>query len=152
MRQGAFREDLYFLLSGVKFVLPPVRDRERPAILARSVAAQLANRTVDISDEAQTAINTYDWPGNVREMRNALRQALLQGDGKRIAALDIALVEPRINRTRKVAKLHFSDEEEVLMDALRSANWNVSRAARSLGIGRATINRKIKAFGISRPT
>ena len=152
VRQGAFREDLYYLLSGVKFVLSPVRDRERPPILALDIAAQLANRTVEISEEAQTAINTYDWPGNVRELRNALRQALLQGDGKCIAALDIALVEPRIGRNRKVAKLYFSDEEEVLMDALRSANWNVSRAARALGIGRATINRKIKAFGISRPT
>ena len=151
VEKGAFREDLYYLLTGAKFVLPPVRERERPDILARSLAAQLADQTVEISQDAQVSINSHYWRGNVRELRNVLQQALLQGDGKRIAALDLALAEPHIIRARKVAKLHLTDEKETLLDAVRSANWNVSKAARTLGIGRATINRKMKAYGICRP-
>lgn len=152
VEQGAFREDLYYLLSAVKFTLPPVRERDRPDILAREIGTLLASKPIEISQDAQSAIVQYAWPGNVRELRNVLRQALLQGDSKRIAALDLALAEPRVAQARKVAKLRISDEEEILKDALRSASWNVSKAARALGIGRATINRKMKAHGISRPT
>lgn len=148
---GAFRDDLYYLLSGMKLILPPVRARERSEDLALAVAAALANRQVAISQDAQNAIKNYDWPGNVRELRNALRQALLQGDGQRISALDLAITLPDGCKPGKLARLHGHDEEEIIRDALTGENWNVSRAARVLGLGRATIYRKIKAFGISRP-
>lgn len=150
--EGTFRDDLYYMLSGMNLILPPLRARERPESLAQAVADVLADQKVEISQVAQAAIKSYDWPGNVRELRNLLRQALLQGDGQRISNLDLAIAQPDANRKRKLAKLHMSDEEEVISDALRSANWNVSKAARALGMGRATINRKMKAFGISRPT
>ncbi|WP_168798021.1 sigma-54-dependent Fis family transcriptional regulator [Pacificoceanicola onchidii] len=149
---GAFRDDVYYLLSGMSLVLPPVRAREKPDVLARAVAAVLAEQSVDFHADALQAIADYDWPGNVREMRNVLRQALLQGDGKHISALDLAIVHTESTGPRKLAKLHACDEEALILDALQSASWNVSRAARTLGMGRATIHRKMKAFGISRPT
>ena len=152
VQDGAFRDDLYYLLAGSNLTLPPVRLRERPSLLAQRLADTLANRSVHISREAQQAINAHNWPGNVRELRNVLRQSLFQGDGAHISALDLAMNRPGASRPKQLAKLHVCDEERLILDALKSAGWNVSKAARRLGIGRATINRKIKAFGISRPT
>ena len=152
VKDGTFRDDLFYLLSGMKVMLPPVRARERPEILARNLAEAFANQPIEMDQNVEDAIKKYDWPGNVRELRNALRQALLQGDGKRISPLDLAIAHPEGNQTRKLAKLHVVDEEVIVLDALRSASWNVSKAARTLGMGRATINRKMKSYGISRPT
>ena len=152
VQEGAFRDDLYYLLAGSNVVLPPVRLRERPSLLAQSLSDALANSRVNIRQDAQQIINAHNWPGNVRELRNVLRQALLQGDGAHISALDLAIAKPSATQPKPLAKLHVCDEEGVILDALKGAGWNVSKAARRLGIGRATINRKMKAFGISRPT
>lgn len=149
---GTFRDDLYYLISAMHVALPPVRARDQPDVLAQSVADGIANQRVEITPEAHRVIRAYDWPGNVREMRNVMRQALLQGDGHRISPLDLAIAQTESNRPRKLARLHVGDEEAIIRDALKAAHWNVSKAARTLGMGRATIHRKMKAFGISRPT
>ena len=149
---GSFRDDFYYLLSGMSVVLPPVRERESPEILARAVAESIGTSNANFDKGALKAIRHYDWPGNVREMRNVLRQAVLHGDGQSISALDLAIAQPNGSPARKLAKLHVCDEEQIILDALRSASWNVSRAARTLGMGRATIHRKMNGFGISRPT
>lgn len=91
MTKGLFRDDLYGLLSGMRLVLPPVREGERPDILVGALTSELAYRPIDFNKEAQTAINNYDWPGNVRELCNVLRQALLLGDGKRTSKLDLEM-------------------------------------------------------------
>ena len=122
-------------------VLPHVRERESPEILARAVAESIGTSNANFDKDALKAIRHYDWPGNVREMRNVLRQAVLHGDGQSISALDLAIAQPNGSRARKLAKLHVCDEEQIILDALRSASWNVSRAARTLGMGRATIHR-----------
>lgn len=152
---GTFRDDLFFLLSGSRLELPPLRHREGREALAKALATGLADAEVVFSPEAGSAIASHDWPGNVRELRNALRQALLNGDGARITALGIGMAArpalPKAQRAQTPA-LHGYDETALLMDALQGARWNVSKAARTLGMGRATIHRKMKALGISRPT
>ena len=150
---GKFRDDLYYLLAGAAIKLPPLRAREKPDAIADVLARSIAGHDVEISPEARDAIASHDWPGNVRELRSALQQALMNGDGARITILDLALAAKHVaNTPRKLAKHPAFDEKQMIHDALKGARWNVSKAARNLGMGRATINRKMKTFGISRPT
>ena len=135
--------------------------------MARTIATRLAKAEVTLTDDAARAISRYGWPGNLRELRNVLRSALMSGDGRHISLHDLrtspvgqpsdrVTAEPN-NRVAKPVAMprqipsHIYDEKVQIMDALTSARWNISRAARNLGIGRATIHRKMKLYGIERP-
>ncbi|WP_299472669.1 sigma 54-interacting transcriptional regulator [uncultured Roseibium sp.] len=162
VQEGRFREDLYYLLAGAVVELPPLREREGLRELAQRVGSQIAGADVQIAEEAHEMLAAYDWPGNVRELRNALHQALLEGNGTRISLLDLQPSFRRNSRSTEgrqqtpgstqALKLPIYDERQMLLDALTGTNWNVSKAARILGIGRATINRKIKQHGLLRPS
>jgi len=147
---GRFRDDLYYLIGSACFVLVPLRERERADILVTQLASGLAGHTVEISADAMSALLAHHWPGNLRELRGMLKQALVFGDGRRIGSLDLALPSEPAVRQKPVPGVHLN-EEQALRNALQSARWNVSKAARHLGIGRATIHRKMKALGITRP-
>ncbi|WP_299506722.1 sigma 54-interacting transcriptional regulator [uncultured Roseobacter sp.] len=161
VEQGRFREDLYYLLAGTVIELPPLREREGLPELALHVGSQIAGAEIQITQEAQEMLATYDWPGNVRELRNVLQQALLEGTGTRISPVELEPFQSRIAKRlprTQCANDEFRrpirpayDERSMLLDALNSTHWNVSKAARVLGIGRATLNRKIKQHGIARP-
>ncbi len=161
VQDGRFREDLYYLLANTRIELPPLRERESLDTLANSLAERLAGEKVEITPEAIDAIASHAWPGNVRELRSVLQQALLEGDGGRISLIDLraspvfveSSARPSANDRggRAPSETPYS-ERAMLMDALVSARWNVSQAARKLGIGRATIHRKMKRHGISRPS
>lgn len=153
VRTGHFREDLFFLLSEVALELPPLCRRRHPDLLADVLARGIAGHNVSITPEARRAIISYDWPGNVRELRSTLQQALMRGDGMRITRLDLG---PAFRNNppappQRAAPCVAYDERTMLLDALRGARWNVSKAARALAMGRATLHRKMKAHGISRP-
>ncbi|MCY4301328.1 MAG: sigma 54-interacting transcriptional regulator [Aestuariivita sp.] len=153
MATGEMQDNLFYMVSGAAVTLPPLREREKPHELAMVVARNLAGHEVEISREAQEAIAKHHWPGNVRELRNALQQALLTGDGRRITALGLTLaIKPVIYVTRRLDSCLGFDERQTILEALQSARWNASKAARTLGMGRSTIHCKMKAFGISRPT
>ncbi|GAA3868092.1 sigma-54-dependent transcriptional regulator EatR [Celeribacter arenosi] len=151
VEERTFRDDLYYMLSGAAFILPPLRHRDaRP--LAKCMAQRLAGKQVTLTQDATDEISNYGWPGNVRELQSVLRQALIQGDGTQITRLDLALATSSPVSTPCIAMRPSPyNEEQTLLDALNGARWNVSKAARTLGIGRATIHRKMKAFGIARP-
>lgn len=156
-----FREDLYFLLASSVIRLPGITQREHPEKLMQSVATSLVGAQVEITEEALQALLSYDWPGNIRQLRSILHQALIQGDGRRISLLDLSATpvhrgEGRrssapIDKPPAVALKDSYDERAMLTDALTGARWNASLAARRLGIGRATIYRKMTRFGITRP-
>lgn len=160
VRAGRLRDDVYYLLSSAIVTLPPLRQREELSELAHSVGSQIAGKDVSITREALDLLAAHDWPGNVRELRNVLQQALMEGDGEHVSPIDLSALTmgegcalaPALDHAEPVASPRFAyDEKTKLLDALTSANWNVSEAARSLGIGRATINRKIKRHGLMRP-
>lgn len=159
VQEGFFREDLYYLLCGARFVLPPLRQREGRALLARAIATHWAGTAIALTAESINAIQHYTWPGNVRELRNTLRQALLAGNSERISLLDLSRFA---TMDSEVALQHretsgngpptaLCDEKTILLDALLGTNWNVARAARNLGISRATMHRKMKQYKIARP-
>ncbi|MEM8970487.1 MAG: sigma 54-interacting transcriptional regulator [Pseudomonadota bacterium] len=161
VQNGAFRDDLYYLLANAIIVVPPVQQRADLEVLTQALADRLADHAIDIAPEAMDAIRSYPWPGNVRELRSALQQALMEGDGQRISLVDLQsspIFDPNTKNTLVVAAqdwpvhaLSYSEEDQI-RDALSSTRWNVSQAARKLGIGRATIHRKMKLFNISRPS
>ena len=153
LAQGRFRDDLYYLLTADMIQLPPLRRREHPELLAEHIATDLGGRSISLTPEARTAVATHPWPGNVREMRNVLRQVLVGLKGSTISVADLL---QSVLFTAALAgagdrSLHPHDEETRLLDALNRTRWNVSQAARDLGIGRATINRRISKYGLSRP-
>lgn len=157
---GRFREDLYYMLAGAIVTLPPLRQRENLLEIASLVGSKIAGTDIEITKEAAAILAAHNWPGNVRELRNVLQQALLEGDGRRISLLDLQFLNNHRDQRPPVAKDpgprsvlagHMYDEKTMLVDALNATHWNVSQAARLLGIGRATINRKIKVHGLSRP-
>ncbi len=155
VEQGLFRDDLNFLLARAVVALPALAERERIDALARDLAGSLAGAEVEITEEALAVLRAHPWPGNLRELRNVLQQALMEGNGRRISAVELLDLAPPATLQagapavpRSVANY---DERSMIEDALAGARWNVSQAARTLGMGRATIHRKMKQFGISRP-
>lgn len=162
VEQNRFRDDLYYLLAGAVIRLPEIAQREQPEKLIQFVAAKLTGAEVEITAEAQLALVSYDWPGNVRQLRSVLKQALIEGDGNRISRLDLndtpilkvqsssAQLETYQPQGSKTSVTY--DERTMLLDALQGTHWNASQAARNLGIGRATIHRKMNLHGIKRPT
>ncbi|WP_417522810.1 sigma-54-dependent Fis family transcriptional regulator [Marinovum sp.] len=155
VEQGLFRDDLYFLLARAVVALPALAERERIDTLARDLAGSLSGAEVEITEEALALLRAHPWPGNLRELQNVLQQALIEGNGRRISAVELLDLAPPAPLQAGVPIVQRTaanyDERSMIEDALAGARWNVSQAARTLGMGRATINRKIKQFGISRP-
>lgn len=155
-----FRKDLYYMLAGAIVTLPPLRLRENLQEIAMSEGAKIAGNEIELTREAVAILNAHDWPGNIRELRNVLQRALLEGNGHQVSLLELQFLKDQINERssapnklmhRSIVARHVHDEKTMLVDALNTTQWNVSEAARLLGIGRATINRKIKHHGLTRP-
>ncbi|MCP1167698.1 helix-turn-helix domain-containing protein [Limimaricola litoreus] len=153
---GRFRDDLYYLLTRARVSLPPLRDREQPEVLAQVLATRMTDRKIEFSVEAVALIRAHTFPGNLRELRAALERALMTLAGDRITPVDlrptsIMMAEhvPAVQDAR-IRALSY-DEGTLIRDALTSSGWNVTEAARRLGMSRATINRKIRRHGLARP-
>ena len=155
--EGHFREDLYYMLAGGHLSLPPLRDRERPEVMAEVLATKIAGRRITLSDVAVGMVRAHAFPGNLRELRAVLEQALLTMSGDQITPVDLRWM-PVLMTERLVPAVQGNCETGLpyregaqVQDALTSSGWNVTEAARRLGISRATINRKIKRHGLVRP-
>ncbi len=159
IRDGRFREDLYYRLNVLSLPLPPLRERPGDvalltASLIERIAKERGRATPKVEDAVLDVLERYSWPGNVRQLENVLqRLSLLAGDG----AITLALLEADENlrrtffgdRTPAVPVLSLAkNEEEQIRRALAEAGGNRDRAARMLGISRATVYRKIKEYGI----
>ena len=152
VEKGKFREDLYYRLCVVPITLPPLRERRNDIpLLARHFLKRFAleaGREVFLSEEALAAMMDYRWPGNVRQLQNAIQYALIKCRGKYIGPEhlppEIAESEKKAERLSPAAKRPGRkpklDREKVLW-ALTAAGGNKARAARLLGVGRATLYR-----------
>ncbi|OYV76564.1 MAG: PEP-CTERM-box response regulator transcription factor [Chromatiales bacterium 21-64-14] len=142
--EGTFREDLYYRVSEVTVRIPALRERHGEAVvLARHFLdryAQQHGRTVlSFSADALKAIETHSWPGNIRELENRVKRAVIMAEGKQITAQELELepgdADPLPFSLRQVRE---NAECQALLRALRYANGNVSQAAELLGITRPT--------------
>jgi transcriptional regulator with PAS, ATPase and Fis domain len=160
VHEGRFRQDLYYRLKVVPIALAPLRKRPadiRP--LAEHFLTLYANRMgrkhLRFSPEAITRLEAYPWPGNVRELGNAIERALIFCPADLIRPIDL-LLEPCVapaDGREAAADLSLASMEEIhLRRVLEHFRWNQRQAARALGIGYNTLWRKLKHYGIQRPT
>lgn len=154
INEGRFRQDLYYRISEITISIPPLREREGGRlILARSLlekfAAQHGRTLKGFSPDTLNAIRNYAWPGNVREMENKIKGAVIMAEGKQVTAADLGLSEvdaqaPNLN-LREVRRL---SETTAIKRALVSASGNISKAAKILGITRPTLYDLIEKYEI----
>ena len=155
IKEGTFREDLYYRLNVISFAMPPLREHKEDIPLLADYFlhrfAQETNKPVDqISREALDEMMLYDWPGNVRELGNAVERAVVVGRGRRILPRDLPIFRPEYvssppGRTlREVEMTHLSS-------VLNETQWNVSKSAEILGIDRSTLYDKIKRYDLRKP-
>ena len=164
VRARAFREDLYYRLNVVPIHVPPLRERREdiPALVEHFVRkiARECNRDVrGVSAGALEVLTRYDWPGNVRELENVLHRAVVLARSPVIhlqdVPLDVAMPETgsRLGEDTgpplREAVEQF--ERQYILRVLEGAGWNVSRAARRLGVHRNTVLTKLAGWGIQRP-
>jgi DNA-binding NtrC family response regulator len=152
VKEGTFREDLYFRLNVVTISLPPLRERRQDIpLLAQHLlgkyAAEMNRPFTGFDPAAMDLMVRYEWPGNVRELANAVERALVVGRGPLVAAEDLPM---RLNeKTGPPAGDSLADVEKAQVKAiLERTGGNVTRSAEILGIDRVTLYNKIKKYGL----
>ena len=156
--EGRFREDLYYRLNILSFYLPPLRARVGDiARLVRGMAARFTARfhkdLFDISPEAMTVLESQPWPGNIRQLENAVQQAVLCSTGPVLlpAHLPVCLHQPQRlpqETDEGLQQVRESLERSLIQRALQENGDNRVRAARALGISRVTLYKKMKKYGL----
>ncbi|HEY0801611.1 MAG TPA: sigma-54 dependent transcriptional regulator [Steroidobacteraceae bacterium] len=141
IREGRFREDLYYRLNVIDIAVPPLADR--PADIL-PLARHFLGETLQLSEDAAAALLAHDWPGNVRELRNSIERAKLLARDSIVVAADLNL--PAASRPAARETENFS--KEVLEASLREAGGNISRAAQSLGLSRQALYRRLERFNL----
>jgi DNA-binding NtrC family response regulator len=159
IERNAFRQDLYFRIRGVNLVLPALRDRpEDIPILAehflREAAEETGSKVAGFTPAALNVLAAYEWPGNIRQLRNAIRTMVVMCDRPRI---DIPDLPPEISPRRQLpgaspapaslAGVSLNDlEKKAIADTLARTQGNREKAAKILGIGERTLYRKIREY------
>jgi DNA-binding NtrC family response regulator len=144
IREGLFREDLYYRLNVIELRVPPLAER-RGDILPLAEHFLQGRRT--LGDGARAALLHYSWPGNVREMKNAIQRALLLGRGERIEPEELGL--PTNTTPHRIAGGEELDRETIEA-AMRRAGGVLSQAAADLGLSRQALYRRLDKLGIPR--
>ena len=155
MQRGAFRKDLFFRLNVVSIKLPPLRDRKEdiPALVNHFIAL-FGNKGsgVQISDQVMGRLISYTWPGNVRELENCIQRAVSLGSGTFIQMQDLpsSLLYHlgRALSSRPELTTLQALEQQAIRQALSATGGDRTRAAKLLGIGKTTIYRKLKEYGM----
>ncbi len=166
IRAGRFREDLFYRLNVIPFVMPPLRERQAdiPALAShflREMARELKEPVKHFSEEAIEVLQNHTWPGNIRELRNLIERLSIMvpggeidvadlpdavlGADRDLGSNDLALNIPA-GATLKQAKSDF--ERTFILDRLQENQWNVSKTADAIGIERSNLHRKLRAYQI----
>jgi two-component system response regulator HydG len=161
VKEGRFREDLFYRLNVVPVSLPPLRERKEdiPALAAHFFAVyrdKNHKELRDISGKAMDLLIRYDWPGNIRELENCLERAVILARGEIIAPADLPLPIQALSRDREIQGLNLPSgislrevEKALILKTLDDTSGNRSRAAEILGINRRTLQNKLKEYGIN---
>jgi two-component system response regulator AtoC len=152
VKQGRFREDLFYRINVIRIEMPPLRDRRED--LPDLCAALLAPSGKRLAPAALAAIERYAWPGNVRELANVLSRAAVLAGGAQIGADVLHLPEDPLQAVppSETLRSHLEQAARIhLLDVLRRLQGNRRRAAQVLGIDRTTLYRLIKKYGIEPP-
>jgi two-component system response regulator HydG len=154
VQEKLFREDLYYRLSVFELYIPPLRDRGGDIeLLVEHFLAHFkrlhGRPNLELSPDARSKLLGYQWPGNVRQLRNVLDSAVVMADGTTIEADDLGLRDASTGPLETLKIDHW--EQKLIREALSRTENRVPEAAKLLGLGRATLYRKIEEYGIVRP-
>lgn len=162
VRAGRFREDLFYRLNVLPIVLPPLRQRPEdiPLLVHYYVDAynqEFRKRIRRVSPEAMTRLRSYGWPGNIRELRNAVERAMLLVDGDELNADQFPMTVASAARLSERVELPANGidleqlERSLVIQALERSSWNQTRAATLLGLNRDQIRYRIEKFKLEKP-
>ena len=153
VKEKKFREDLYYRLSVYELYIPPLRERETDIQLLidfflEHFRTQHGKPNIRLSKAANAKLVAYQWPGNVRQLRNVIDSAVVMAEGDEILVEDIGIRDNGIEELETLRIDHW--EQKLIRDALKRTANSVPKAAELLGISRATLYRKIDEYGIER--
>jgi two-component system response regulator HydG len=159
VKEGHFREDLFYRLNVIPINLPPLKQRRNDIpLLAEHFQRRFASghglKAQELSSEVMRRLLDYHWPGNVRELENTVEHAVVLSKGSRIQVshLPSSLCEASVSTPAGSSDTTIvENEKKLLMSVLKECNWNKSRAAIRLGISRSTLYDKIKKYQVSKP-
>jgi two-component system, NtrC family, nitrogen regulation response regulator NtrX len=166
---GRFREDLYYRLNVVPVHLPPLAERREdiPALVDHFVARYASERRVptpEVAADAMAALQAYDWPGNVRQLRNIVERTIIMAPGDRIGRIDIDMLpsevlndQPQLASSATTTAMMGAPlrearetfEREYLRVQIRRFSGNISRTASFIGMERSALHRKLKLLGLA---
>jgi two-component system nitrogen regulation response regulator NtrX len=166
--EGRFREDLYYRLNVVPVTIPPLSDRREdiPALVQHFIAHYASERRVptpEIAPDVMVALQSYDWPGNVRQLRNVVERTIILAPGDRIGRIDIDLLPAEVLGDQgdmgaaggtaimgsPLREARETFEREYLRVQIRRFSGNISRTASFIGMERSALHRKLKLLGIT---
>ncbi|MFD1787294.1 sigma-54-dependent transcriptional regulator [Sphingomonas floccifaciens] len=165
--EGRFREDLYYRLNVVPVVIPALAERREdiPALVEHFVAHYASERRVptpEVAPDAMVALQSYEWPGNVRQLRNVVERTIILAPGNRIGRIDLDLLPPEVLGRGEgegggsaaimgapLREARESFEREYLRIQIRRFSGNISRTASFIGMERSALHRKLKLLGIT---
>ena len=153
--QGSFREDLYFRLAEIVLEIPPLRKRPGdPGLLAHAFVRRFSEEqrrgSLTLSPEAIDAIEAHPWTGNVREMENCVKRAVIMAEGTIIGPADLELNAEVRSEDLNLRQVRDSAEKQAVMRVLGRTDGNMSKAAEMLGISRPTLYELLDRFGLRR--
>ncbi|MGB9442608.1 MAG: sigma 54-interacting transcriptional regulator [Desulfobacterales bacterium] len=157
IRTGKFREDLYYRLNVIEIHIPPLRQRYEDIPLLINHFCEVFQKSYEkkiggVSDEVLQAFMNYAWPGNIRELEHAIERAFVLCQDQTIQFEHIpAEIKDHTHITKRVVDNRTGDDPEAIRSALERTDWNISKAARLLGISRWTLYRRFQKYNISRP-
>jgi len=162
VRQGKFREDLYYRLNVLPIALPPLRAKADDVPLLVNYYIDIFNREFKkrvrgVAPDAMARLQAYTWPGNVRELRNAIERAMLLSDEEPVLGVDQFLLGGGHARISEGFELPASGvdleqlERSLVVQALDRSGWNQTKAAGLLGLNRDQIRYRVEKFKLERP-
>jgi DNA-binding NtrC family response regulator len=158
VQEGRFREDLYYRINVVNINIPPIRERREDILplirfFMNKYSLEFSKPLKDIEERAVEMLITYDWPGNVREIRNCIERAVLLSEGEYIRACDIS-INPGEHTIQQASDSHqmsslATSEKEMIINALKKYDWVQKDAANALGISKRVMHYKIQKYNIT---
>jgi two-component system response regulator AtoC len=151
LKEGRFREDLYYRLNVIRIEVPPLRERREDiprlaGAFARKLSHERGRKVRAIEPDALARLQAYGFPGNVRELENRIERAFIMSEGETLSARDLGEPFTTAVRAPRTGRLH--DQERLLVEkTLQKHGGNRTRAAEELGISRRTLQNKIKELG-----
>jgi DNA-binding NtrC family response regulator len=162
VKKGQFREDLYYRINVISVTQPPLRDRigDIPLLIEHYLHhfnEQTGKHVTGFDEGAMQLLQRYSWPGNVRELVNVVERSVVLARGSVVTATDLPEVVRRDENSLQAFALQSAGglktalaapEKQILLDALEANGWNRQNTARSLGINRTTLYKKMKKYNI----